>query len=91
MSSIMWMFPALPYTLIAIGFTVVGYRQFQLVRLYWSLPTLQEYRDELCDAGETESIHCIECGGTSIWRLGMSGLPRMIFECRRCGEPLYRR
>jgi len=69
----------------------IGLQLVRLVRHYFSLPTLEEYREEFPDCATKHGTRCFECGAKAIWRQHIIGNERIIFSCRDCGEPLYRR
>jgi len=54
-----------------------------------SLPTLREYFEEFPECETGRGVRCCECGSGSIWQHKTVWGP--IFECRHCGEQLYRR
>lgn len=69
----------------------VLYEVSKVVRLYRSLPTLAEYREENPECATDRGTRCYGCGSRAMWRQRFIGDTRLIFSCRDCGEPLYRR
>lgn len=78
----------LPYVFGLFGayFAYCFYRAYATHR---SLPTLRDYFDEFPECETGRGVRCCECGSASIWQHKTVWGP--IFECRHCGELLYRR
>ncbi len=70
---------------------VVVHGVLKVVRRYRALPTLAEYREENPECATESGPRCCECGAKAIWRERFMGDTRLIFSCRDCGEPLYKR